>query len=294
MFFKVYTIIVLILALIYYGYQIIKDLFLTKENTGLEQKPVDEEIDISDEAGQFQPILIEKDTIPPAMRQGQRVEEKPNEGNRADSNGNADGNVSNSGQFSDADDGASNRRSLSDVDNVSTPKPMDAKTKANIDSIVGKLRKQIEEEENAGSVSTAENRNESETIEDDDTDKPKDNDTDSISLEESDVLDDDTDDESVSSDAEPRRELATFEMRVYIDDDVVHTHVCGSQTAEEVHTEAVRASKDDALMALKSIESDWIKQDDLYKKEEAEQAFAAQEQSEKNPRVNTTFAGLEE
>ena len=58
-----FTSIVIVIVVIYvFGYagMIIYDLFLKKEPVEFMPKPKDVEIDISDEAGQFKPIAVEK------------------------------------------------------------------------------------------------------------------------------------------------------------------------------------------------------------------------------------------
>jgi hypothetical protein len=57
------TIVVVIVVLYVFGYigMFVFDLFIKKDPTDLIPKPQDVEIDITDEAGQFKPILVEKD-----------------------------------------------------------------------------------------------------------------------------------------------------------------------------------------------------------------------------------------
>lgn len=57
------TIVVVIVILYVFGYigMFVFDLFIKKDPTDLIPKPQDVEIDITDEAGQFKPILVEKD-----------------------------------------------------------------------------------------------------------------------------------------------------------------------------------------------------------------------------------------
>ena len=73
MFLTVYTIIVFVLAAVYYVVQITRDVFFDKNAEDLQQKPQDEDIDISDEAGQFKPVLIER----PPERSPARKRQEP-------------------------------------------------------------------------------------------------------------------------------------------------------------------------------------------------------------------------
>lgn len=76
MFLSIYFGIVIFLAVVYYVYMIIHDVFLVKEPADMQQKPEDEDIDISDEAGQFQPILIEKEEDPPPKKTRKKARSK--------------------------------------------------------------------------------------------------------------------------------------------------------------------------------------------------------------------------
>lgn len=74
------TIVVVIVILYVFGYigMFVFDLFIKKDPTDLIPKPQDVEIDITDEAGQFKPILIEKDdkTGPKAAIEGNKQAEE--------------------------------------------------------------------------------------------------------------------------------------------------------------------------------------------------------------------------
>ena len=74
------TIVVVIVILYVFGYigMFVFDLFIKKDPTDLIPKPQDVEIDITDEAGQFKPILVEKDdkTGPKAAIEGNKQAEE--------------------------------------------------------------------------------------------------------------------------------------------------------------------------------------------------------------------------
>lgn len=134
MFLTVYTIIVFVLAVVYYIVQITRDVFFDKSAEELQQKPQDEDIDISDEAGQFQPVLIERPPERPPARKSQ-------ESASCESN----------------EDEPSNRRSVTDTDPA--PPEQDEESKARIQKLVTDLRDRIDngEKEEEASAPKADN-----------------------------------------------------------------------------------------------------------------------------------------
>lgn len=71
--------IVCILYPIIYAVLFVHDIYFVKDAEDLIPKPEEQDVDISDEAGQFQPILIDKDAPPKSVKPLQKVkEEKPN------------------------------------------------------------------------------------------------------------------------------------------------------------------------------------------------------------------------
>jgi hypothetical protein len=82
--FATILIIVIIGYVILYVGMIVYDLFFKKDLTALMPKPEDEDIDISDEAGKFQPILIEKERPAPQPEERPVVDEPPEPPNKGD------------------------------------------------------------------------------------------------------------------------------------------------------------------------------------------------------------------
>lgn len=82
--FATILIIVIIGYVILYVGMIVYDLFFKKDLTALVPKPEDEDIDISDEAGKFQPILIEKERPAPQPEESPVVDEPPEPPNKGD------------------------------------------------------------------------------------------------------------------------------------------------------------------------------------------------------------------
>lgn len=82
--FATILIIVIIGYVILYVGMIVHDLFFKKDLTALMPKSEDEDIDISDEAGKFQPILIEKERPAPQPEERPVVDEPPEPPNKVD------------------------------------------------------------------------------------------------------------------------------------------------------------------------------------------------------------------
>lgn len=135
----IFTVVIIGYVFLYIG-MIIYDLFFKKDAKDFLPKVEDEEIDISDEAGQFKPILIEKDAkpgdrkkenAPPVVRPiGEVTDQKDTEINL----------LSNIGTD---DTEASNRKSLNDIE----PKQSNKEIQEHIRELVRQVRLEIAEEE---------------------------------------------------------------------------------------------------------------------------------------------------
>ena len=68
--------IVCILYPIIYAVLFVHDIYFVKDAEDLIPKPEEQDVDISDEAGQFQPILIDKDAPPKSVKPLQKVKEE--------------------------------------------------------------------------------------------------------------------------------------------------------------------------------------------------------------------------
>lgn len=135
----IFTVVIIGYVFLYIG-MIVYDLFFKKDVKDFLPKVEDEEIDISDEAGQFKPILIEKDAkpgdrkkenAPPVVKPIEEVtDQKDTEINL----------LSNIGTD---DTEASNRKSLSDIE----PKLTNKEAQEHIRELVKQVRKEIAEDE---------------------------------------------------------------------------------------------------------------------------------------------------
>lgn len=159
------------------------DLFIKKDPTDLLPKVEDEEVDISDEVGQFQPIFIDKDAKPNDRQNTPPAAKPVKEETGKDEDDKEKGNKENPPTSSPSgaaavstetpDDEPINRKSLSDTG----PKEPDAEYRQHINDIVAQKRKEIEAEESEEAsskdeTSDVENSKESETSNPDETSKP--------------------------------------------------------------------------------------------------------------------------
>jgi len=295
-----FTSIVIIVVVLYalgYTGMIIHDLFIKKDPAEFMPKPKDVEIDISDEAGQFKPITVEKsEPKQPAAAQSSSVPKSDEEIVTArpiadgESSGKADGEQSAStpppstSPFG-SDDAKSDGKTSDDFG----PRPTDAETQKRINELV-KLRRgeMLTDEMTASkddSSSASENAKEDEA-------NPSTPDVRIIGPEHtvspnvSDAVGKEPSKEKAPSGAnfkeatpptpapakksrppKPPKQPefhsdAFFDiLKVQIDDTKQHTKLQGAQTAEQVSKEAKRVSPDDAQMALRQITSLWEKKE---------------------------------
>lgn len=148
---------VIVIYIFVYGAMICYDLFIKKDPADLLPKVEDEEVDISDEVGQFQPILIEKDDRP-NDRKKNAAAQKPTE--KGDKNGVKAGTASSDGTTAAVtfDDEVSNRKSLSDTG----PKEADEEEKKRIRELVALKRQELLAEQMADETETQSSKGEGE------------------------------------------------------------------------------------------------------------------------------------
>lgn len=145
------------------------DLFIKKDPADLLPKVEDEEVDISDEVGQFQPILIEKDDRPNDRKKNEAAQ-KPVQDGKENGNGAKAGTASSEGTTAAAtfDEEVSNRKSLSDTG----PKEADEEEKKRIKELVALKRQELLAEQMADETESSKGENHSES------EKPKPTETD--------------------------------------------------------------------------------------------------------------------
>lgn len=162
--FSTIFIVVIIGYVFVYAGMIAYDLFIKKDPTDLLPKVEDEEVDISDEVGQFQPILIDKDAKPNDQRNTPPAAKPVKEETGKDGDGKKERKEENPPTSSPSttaaavstetpDDEPTNRKSLNDTG----PKEPNAEYRQHINDIVAQKRKEIEAEESEGTSSNEDN-----------------------------------------------------------------------------------------------------------------------------------------
>ena len=264
-----FTSIVIVIVVIYvFGYagMIIYDLFLKKEPVEFMPKPKDVEIDISDEAGQFKPIAVEKSE--PKQPGEQSAPPPPPSATPFGS-----------------DDAKSEGKTSEDFG----PRPTDAETQKRINELVKLRRGEMLTDEMTASMDDSPSAPENTKVKDPESSAqnvriigPEH----TVSPDVSDAVGKESSKEKTPSganfkEATPPTPVPTKKARppkppkqpefhsdayfdilkVQIDDTKQHTKLQGAQTAEQVSKEAKRVSPDDAQMALRQITSLWEKKE---------------------------------
>lgn len=264
---------------IYYTGNFVYDIFFKKDRTDFLPIQEDEEVDISDEAGQFKPIFIDKD-----MHNGRNG--KPNvAGHGKEGKAKRENLQTDSSQGDDppsvpttetADDEPPNRKSLSDVG----PKEPDAKEKEHIRELVKQTRVKLENERKQEGQETDKPRKPenpqngemtTKTTVQQPQNKPKEDrkipryehiSNDSLSSAPkkhktaTKELRDDEDHShklKIVQPEKPRAPLARFDFYVDIDEDAQKTKLCGGRTAEAVQDEFKGMPLDQVKMAIEKM-----------------------------------------
>lgn len=132
------------------------DLFIKKDPADLLPKVEDEEVDISDEVGQFQPILIEKDERPNDKKQKPSAQKNSGKAKDNSSDSSTSGGATAPVTFEDE---VSNRKSLSDTG----PKEASEDEKKRIRELVALKRQELLAEQMADEKESPKNEKNSES-----------------------------------------------------------------------------------------------------------------------------------
>lgn len=295
-----FTSIVIIVVVLYalgYTGMIIHDLFIKKDPAEFMPKPKDVEIDISDEAGQFKPITVEKsEPKQPSVTAQSTSSHTPEEIVTAhpiadgESSGKADGEQSSppsppSATPFGSDDAKSEGKTSEDFG----PRPTDAETQKRINELVKLRRGEMLTDEMTASKDDSPSAPENTKVKEPESSAqnvriigPEH----TVSPDVSDAVGKESSKEKTPSganfkEATPPTPVPTKKARppkppkqpefhsdayfdilkVQIDDTKQHTKLQGAQTAEQVSKEAKRVYPDDAQMALRQITSLWEKKE---------------------------------
>ena len=295
-----FTSIVIVIVVIYvFGYagMIIYDLFLKKEPVEFMPKPKDVEIDISDEAGQFKPIAVEKyEPKQPSVTAQSTSSHTPEEIVTAHPIADGESSGKDNGEQSapppppsatpfGSDDAKSEGKTSEDFG----PRPTDAETQKRINELVKLRRGEMLTDEMTASKDDSPSAPENTKVKEPESSAqnvriigPEH----TVSPDVSDAVGKEFSKEKTPSganfkEATPPTPVPTKKARppkppkqpefhsdayfdilkVQIDDTKQHTKLQGAQTAEQVSKEAKRVSPDDAEMALRQITSLWEKKE---------------------------------
>ncbi len=276
---------------------IIHDLFIKKDPAEFMPKPKDVEIDISDEAGQFKPIAVEKsEPKQPSVTAQSTSSHTPEEIVTAHPIADGESSGKDNGEQSapppppsatpfGSDDAKSEGKTSEDFG----PRPTDAETQKRINELVKLRRGEMLTDEMTASKDDSPSAPENTKVKDPESSAqnvriigPEH----TVSPDVSDAVGKESSKEKAPSGAnfkeatpptpapakksrppKPPKQPefhsdAFFDiLKVQIDDTKQHTKLQGAQTAEQVSKEAKRVSPDDAQMALRQITSLWEKKE---------------------------------
>ena len=295
-----FTSIVIIVGVPYVFYYVgmfIYDLFIKKDPAEFMPKPKDVEIDISDEAGQFKPIAVEKsEPKQPSVTAQSTSSHTPEEIVTAHPIADGESSGKDNGEQSapppppsatpfGSDDAKSDGKTSEDFG----PRPTDAETQKRINELVKLRRGEMLTDEMTASKDDSPSAPENTKVKEPESSAqnvriigPEH----TVSPDVSDAVGKESSKEKTPSganfkEATPPTPVPTKKARppkppkqpefhsdayfdilkVQIDDTKQHTKLQGAQTAEQVSKEAKRVSPDDAQMALRQITSLWEKKE---------------------------------
>lgn len=281
----------------YYVGMFIYDLFIKKDPAEFMPKPKDVEIDISDEAGQFKPIAVEKsEPKQPSVTAQSTSSHTPEEIVTAHPIADGESSGKDNGEQSapppppsatpfGSDDAKSEGKTSEDFG----PRPTDAETQKRINELVKLRRGEMLTDEMTASKDDSPSAPENTKVKEPESSAqnvriigPEH----TVSPDVSDAVGKESSKEKTPSganfkEATPPTPVPTKKARppkppkqpefhsdayfdilkVQIDDTKQHTKLQGAQTAEQVSKEAKRVSPDDAQMALRQITSLWEKKE---------------------------------
>lgn len=261
---------------VFYLAMIIHDIYFVKDAEELMPKPEEVEVDISDEAGQFQPIFIDKDAAPKAVKPMQEVKtEQTKQTNTADQpvvsapkgkdkNEAEDKEKSKDKEKSDEDDNDKTKVPTAQSDNVPEPVVADKEARKRIQELVRIRRQQIHSEELAAAKEKS--KQQPEVVVETQEHKPKDAPTFNSASPVVYISADDeetpktTSSSSKSKQTKKQRPIPAYfyyKAKVTVQD----TAYCGGQTAEKLSEEVKRVSADKVEMITKMIDSEWEETD---------------------------------
>ena len=276
------TIVVVIVVLYVLGYigMITFDLFIKKDPTDLIPKPQDVEIDITDEAGQFKPILVEKDDkTGPQASLDEKAQTEDTDLQTQDA-----ATVSTTSTASEQEP---------EQENVDEPKRTDEETKRRISELVKLRRQEILAEEMGDQRVSAPVSQESNPKDQDNTVL---HDVEETSTDHASVVPKDESSKSPIGYYKPKAPtqpehapLKFFEFKVRIEAAAQLTKPQGGLTAEQLSTEAKKLTTDEKLKIIKEMNNYWELKENSRTLDEDER-IAIEKAREARHEAHPTFA----
>lgn len=276
------TIVVVIVVLYVLGYigMITFDLFIKKDPTDLIPKPQDVEIDITDEAGQFKPILVEKDDkTGPQASLDEKAQTEDTDLQTQDA-----ATVSTTSTASEQEP---------EQEKVDEPKRTDEETKQRISELVKLRRQEILAEEMGDQRVSAPVSQESNPKDQDNTVL---HDVEETSTDHASVVPKDESSKSPIGYYKPKAPtqpehapLKFFEFKVRIEAAAQLTKPQGGLTAEQLSTEAKKLTTDEKLKIIKEMNNYWELKENSRTLDEDER-IAIEKAREARHEAHPTFA----
>lgn len=289
---------------VFYLVMIIHDIYFVKDADELMPKPEEVEVDISDEAGQFQPIFIDKDAAPKTAKPVQEVKaEQPRQTNTADQpkeanetdhpivsapkekdKNEAENKEKNKDKKkSNEDHNDKAKTSAVQPDNVLEPVIADKEARKRIQELVRIRRQQMHAEELAAAKERS--KQQPEVVVETQEHKAENTSTSASPVVYISADDDDTP-KATSSKSMPTKKQRPIPAYFYYKAKVApqDTVYCGGQTAEKLSEEVKRVSADQVELITRMIDSEWEETDAEPRELDEDEKIAIEMAKQRSPR----------
>lgn len=289
---------------VFYLAMIIHDIYFVKDAEELMPKPEEVEVDISDEAGQFQPIFIDKDAAPKTAKPVQEVKaEQPRQTNTADQpkeanetdhpivsapkekdKNEAENKEKNKDKKkSNEDHNDKAKTSAVQPDNVLEPVIADKEARKRIQELVRIRRQQMHAEELAAAKEKS--KQQPEVVVETQEHKAENTSTSASPVVYISADDDDTP-KATSSKSMPTKKQRPIPAYFYYKAKVApqDTVYCGGQTAEKLSEEVKRVSADQVELITRMIDAEWEETDAEPRELDEDEKIAIEMAKQRSPR----------
>lgn len=289
---------------VFYLAMIIHDIYFVKDAEELMPKPEEVEVDISDEAGQFQPIFIDKDAAPKTAKPVQEVKaEQPRQTNTADQpkvanetdhpivsapkekdKNEAENKEKNKDKKkSNEDHNDKAKTSAVQPDNVLEPVIADKEARKRIQELVRIRRQQMHAEELAAAKERS--KQQPEVVVETQEHKAENTSTSASPVVYISADDDDTP-KATSSKSMPTKKQRPIPAYFYYKAKVApqDTVYCGGQTAEKLSEEVKRVSADQVELITRMIDAEWEETDAEPRELDEDEKIAIEMAKQRSPR----------